>query len=166
MSIKKMIIKMTLVLIVIVNVLIATDLTDAADSDTKISETAYAATVEYGERYGISPELLQALIERESDGDPNVVYGGCMGLCQIYEKYHYDRMEKLGVQDPFDERENILVAADYLAELFQEYEDVSLVLDIYNGNSKAKHNFEYGIVSDYADHILKRSAELERLHGK
>lgn len=137
-----------------------------ANMDARISDTAYAATVKYGKAYGICPELLQALIETESSGNPNAVNGGCIGLCQIYEKYHYGRMEKLGAWNLYDENSNILLAADYLAELFAEFKDVSLVLDTYNGNNRAGKNYEQGIISDYAGTILKRSAELERLHGK
>lgn len=133
---------------------------------TGLSETAYLATIEIGEQYGICPEILQALIERESSGNPNAENSGCKGLCQINEKYHKDRMERLGVTDIYDEYGNILVAADYLMELADEYGEISLVLDIYNGNSKAFSNYESGIVSSYAESILERSAELERQHGK
>lgn len=147
-------------------ILIPANLTGASDADVDISNRVYEATVEYGRKYGISPELLQALIETESSGNADAVNGGCKGLCQIYEKYHYDRMKRLGVYNICDEQSNILIAADYLAELFKEHGDVCLVLDIYNGNSNAEYNFEYGIISEYANRILKRSAELERLHGK
>lgn len=131
-----------------------------------LSETAYLATIEIGEQYGICPELLQALIEHESGGDANAENAGCKGLCQINEKYHKDRMKRLGVTDLYDEYGNILVAADYLMEIADEYEEISLVLDIYHGSSKALSNYENGIVSSYAEDILTRSAELERQHGK
>ena len=147
-------------------ILIPSNLIGAVDANTWISDAAYNATMEYGEAYGICPELLQALIETESSGNPRAVNGACKGLCQIYEKYHRDRMERLGVCDLYDERENILIAADYLAELIKEYGEMSLVLDIYNGNSTAQQNFDKGIISDYAGAILKRSEELERIHGK
>ena len=75
-------------------------------------------------------------------------------------------MKRLGVTDLYDERGNVKVGADYLQELFREYEDPCLVLDIYNGNSQAFSNYERGIVSDYAGGVLERAAELERLHGK
>lgn len=158
--------KVIVAVILLVGILTSTNLIDAADTDARISNTAYEATVKYGGTYGISPELLQALIETESCGNPKAINGGCKGLCQIYERYHHDRMEKLGVYDIYDEQSNVLIAADYLAELFKEYGDVCLALDIYNGNSNAEYNFEWGIISEYAERILKRSAELERLHGK
>lgn len=85
---------------------------------------------------------------------------------QVSERWHQDRMERLGVTDIYDERGNIKVGTDYLAELFEEYEEPTLVLDIYNGNSKAFEYYEQGIVSEYADKVLTRAAELEKIHGK
>lgn len=166
-NIKKIVI-MGVIFMAVVSVCIpiSADMVEAEDKNIQVSDLAYKATVEYGELYGISPEFIQALIETESSGNPNAENGGCKGLCQIYEKYHYDRMERLGAWNLYNERENILVAVDYLAELFEEYQEACLVLDIYNGNSNAKRNYEQGIISDYADGILKRAAELERLHGK
>lgn len=136
------------------------------DNDTYISDTARAACVECGEQYGICAELLMAIAEVESRGRPDVKNGSCCGLMQVSVKWHKDRMERLGVTDIFDEYGNILVVADYLAELFEKYHEASLVLDIYNGNSKAQKNYENGILSDYARAVLERSAELEVLHGK
>ncbi len=72
----------------------------------------------------------------------------------------------LGVSDIFDEKGNILLAADYLAELFREYGDVGTVLMLYNGSRDA---IERGIRADYteyAQNIMKRSEQLERLHQK
>ena len=66
----------------------------------------------------------------------------------------------------FDEKGNILLAADYLAELFREYGDVGTVLMLYNGSRDA---IERGIRADYteyAQNIMKRSEQLERLHQK
>ena len=129
--------------------------------DNCISETAYEACIEYGEQYGICPELLMAIIETESRGQSDVVGGGCVGLMQISPKWHKDRMERLGVKDLFYERSNILVGTDYLSELRDKYHEVSLTLDVYHGDSKAQENYEKGVISDYARKILERSAELE-----
>ena len=134
--------------------------------DTYLSEEIQGYCVEVGELYGVCPELLMAMIESESGGNPNAENGSCKGLMQVSERWHKDRMEKLGVADIYDEYGNILVATDYLMELADEYEDIGYVLDTYNGNSKADYNYENGILSYYAEKILERSAELERIHGK
>ena len=134
--------------------------------DTYLSEEIQSYCVEVGELYGVCPELLMSMIESESGGNPDAENGSCKGLMQVSERWHKDRMEKLGVADIYDEYGNILVAADYLMELADEYGDIGYVLDIYNGNSKADYNYENGILSNYAEKILERSAELERIHGK
>ena len=136
------------------------------DADTWLSEEVQEYCEEIGEEYGICPEFLEAIIETESRGQADAENGGCKGLMQIAEKWHRGRMKRLGVMDILDPYSNILVGADYLAELFEEYGEASLVLDIYHGDSKAMRNYESGILSEYAEKILGRSAELERLHGK
>jgi soluble lytic murein transglycosylase-like protein len=121
---------------------------------------------EIGELYGVCPELLMSIIEHESSGNKYAENGSCKGLMQVSVRWHADRMEKLGVTDIYDEYGNILVATDYISELREDYEEVSYVLDVYNGNSKATYNYENGILSVYAKSVLERSAELERLRGK
>ena len=59
------------------------------------------------------------------------------------------------------------VGVDYLAELIRQYEDVGVVLMMYNGDSNAEDVLVGSEeVSSYADEILSISAELEREHGK
>lgn len=115
---------------------------------------------------GICPELVEAIIERESGWDPEAVNGDCIGLMQVSEKWHQDRMERLGVTDLTDPYDNILVGVDYLAELFEQYEDVGAVLMKWNGDNRLSEYLETGELSEYAEKVLERSAELERLHGK
>lgn len=136
------------------------------ENDTYISETAYEACIEYGEQYNICPELLMAIIERESAGQPDAENGSCKGLMQISVKWHSDRMERLGVTDIFDERSNILVGADYLAELFEKYNDTATVLIVYHREKNAVQKAERGEISSYSEGILERSAELGEIHGK
>lgn len=114
----------------------------------------------------ICPELVQAIIEKESRWNPGAVNGDCIGLMQISERWHRERMERLGVTDLFDPYDNILVGVDYMAELFERYEDPGMVLMVYNGDSRAKDLQATGNLSEYAEWILTRSAELEREHGK
>ena len=135
--------------------------------DTYIDEQYQEYCVEIGERYCICPELLMAMIEAESSGIPDAENGSCKGLMQVSERWHKDRMERLGVTDIYDPYGNILVAADYSVELAEKHEDVGMVLMVYNGDSRAKDYAEGKCeLSSYAQKILDRSAELERLHGK
>lgn len=123
------------------------------------------------EERNICPELVQAIIEKESSWKPNARNGKCIGLMQINPEYQEERMKKYGITaadltDPYD---NILIGVDYLRELFEEYGDIYAVLMFYN----AGYSDKYGLgawkderYSDYAIEVSERSAELERLHGK
>ena len=133
---------------------------------THISVEAQVSCYEYGKMYDICPELLMAMIEAESSGDPKAENGDCKGLMQISERWHTGRMEEIGADDIWSETDNIHIGANYLHELFNRYEDVALVLMIYNGESDAVEKAENGYISDYARKILDRSAELERWKGK
>ena len=110
--------------------------------DTWISDEYLHYINEICEEYCICPELVMAIIERESSGQADAVNGDCKGLMQINEPYHTDRMKRLGVTNLFDPYGNILVGVDYLSELAAEFEDIAFVLDIYSGNSKAFQNYE------------------------
>lgn len=137
------------------------------EADTYIAEEYQQYCVEIGNMYGICPELLMAMIETESSGNPDATNGTCKGLMQVSEKWHKDRMEKLGVANICDPYGNILVATDYLMELAEKYEDIGMVLMVYNGDSRAKDYWNGNAnLSKYAEKILARSEVLERIHGK
>ena len=122
---------------------------------------------EVGEEFGICPELLQALVERESSGNIFAVNGDCKGLTQISERWHEERMGRLGVTDLFDPKGNIRVCADYLLELRSKNDDLYWVLMHYNMKHKtASRLYEAGQYTEYAIGICERAAQLEREHGK
>lgn len=122
---------------------------------------------ELGAQYDICPELIQAICFKESSFQSDAENGGCVGIMQVAPKWHRDRMCRLGAADLFDVKQNMLVGVDYLSELIEQYEDVSVALMLYNGDSTAE-NVLSGIkeISDYADEILAISEELERENGK
>lgn len=113
----------------------------------------------------ISPALVMAIIERESSCNSACIgdYGNSFGYMQIYRKWHIDRMEKLGVTDLLDGKQNIKVGVDYLLELFSENPDATWVLNAYNGG-RAYANRKSD--TDYSVDVLDRSAVLERLFEK
>ena len=92
----------------------------AETRETWISDDAYEYCYQIGNQYNICPELLMAVIEKESSGKSNATNGGCVGLMQVSARWHKDRMLRLGATELYCERDHILVAADYLAELFQK----------------------------------------------
>lgn len=123
-------------------------------------------SIRVGEEFCICPETLQAIAWQESRYQEEAEAGGCSGLMQISERWHRERMERLGVTDLHDPEGCMRVAADYLAELAAWYEDISMVLMIYNGDSQAAEYGETGELSDYAAAILEKSYQLEQEHGK
>lgn len=123
--------------------------------DTYIKAEYQEICEEVGEEYCICPELLMAIIERESSGRPEARNGACVGLMQVNENYHGDGA------DLTDPATNIEVGAAYLMELVAEYEDIGVVLGKFHGESKAEIQ-----ISNYTVGILERSEELERAHKK
>ena len=137
----------------------------AKAAELPVDEKYGAYCEKIGAKYNICPELLEAIIEQESSGNPNSVgVDGDIGLMQVIPKWHRDRMDRLGVDDLTDEYGNILVATDYLAELFSEYEDIGTVLMAYNGVSDFQTKGEKVEYTKYAISIMERSKELERKH--
>lgn len=123
-----------------------------------------ALCVVYGKKHNIAPELLEAMIWKESRFQAEVVdvTGTCKGLMQVKAGSHRNRMQRLGVTDLHDPESNIAVGADYLHELLVEY-DLETAIMLYNGDKRAGQE---GYLSDYAKKVLAVSQALERSHFK
>lgn len=126
----------------------------------------YAKAV--AESYDIAPEIIWSIIEQESSWNPNAyAREGSKGLMQIFEKYHREEMELFDIDNLYEPLGNIDIGVYYLNELIQENVDeygeveMSYILDLYNGNSKAKYNRDHGILSKYAKEVLERAYEYE-----
>lgn len=120
-----------------------------------------------GAGYSLCPEVLQAIAWHESRYDETAEADGCIGLMQVAERWHQDRIARLQVTDLHDPEGNMLVAADYLAELFSQYEDIGMVLMVYSGDSGADGYAVTGEgLSGYAQEIMEQASALERQHGK
>lgn len=132
-------------------------------NDTWISSDQQAICIEAGNKYGISPELLMVIVETESSGQQYAQNGPCIGLMQINQYYHTGRMYRLGFVNLWDERANIYTGADLLRELLDKYGDTGTALMAYNGVRDASNRTS---LTEYAEKILLRTEELERIHGK
>ena len=141
-------------------------LIDYTDPDIPIEVQDSAK--KYGKEYNICPELLEAVAYAESRYEPAAKNGSCVGLMQINVPCHMDRMARLKVskEDLLQIDPNMEVAADYLRELFDQYEDAGEVLMIYNGDSNVVKYRKTGVMSVYASSVLSMSLELEQKHGK
>lgn len=134
-----------------------------------VPEEIRSATNLIGLEYNICPELLQAIAYHESRYTEDAVNGVHYGLCQINVKVHKDRIASYGwtSEDMLDYYRNLTIAADYLKELFDTYEDVGIVLTLYSGNWNALPAYkEYGFICPYAEEVLTKSYELEEIHCK
>ena len=114
----------------------------------------------------LSPCLVMAMIEQESECNPNCRYTtdteDSIGLMQIQPRWHSDRMAELCVTDLTDPKQNIIVGVDYLLELFGKNPEVEWVMNAYNGGEAyADRIEEIGIVTDYALGVMNRAKELE-----
>lgn len=135
-------------------------------TDTYIAKDIQDVIYEVADDYNICPELIMAIIEYESSGKPTADNGNCKGLMQIYESVHTKRMSKLGVTDLYDPKQNITVGCDLLLELFEEYEDLPVVLMKYNGTPNAVKRGLNGNYTSYCKKVMARSYELEVVHDK
>lgn len=118
------------------------------------------------EEVSIEPELVLAMIEKESQWNPEAVGDGgrSFGLMQVQRWCHKDRMNRLGCDDLLDPYQNVLVGIDILAEKMAKYDTIGEALTAYNaGDSGAyEHYFSKGIyANDYAKQVLARAEELK-----
>ena len=149
---------------------------DPADAEAYLKEQGVEIPEEiefwsehYGEKYGICPEVIEALIWTESRCDPTAQSAdkSCKGLMQVKPSCHQERMERLKARNVFGIPENIRIGTDYLSELAAGEQDIAVALARYNGQSAEKiEKARRGEYSGYAKQILEIAEQLEEVHGK
>jgi Transglycosylase SLT domain len=132
------------------------DATPGDDIDTQAGMDAFIKKV--SAKYNVSPDVVAAVIEAESEFNPRAVSRrGARGLMQLMPK----TAKTLGVDDPFDPRENIEAGVRHLRALMDRFGDnLPLVLAAYNAGEVAviKHRGvpPYRETQAYVNRILKR----------
>lgn len=103
-------------------------------------------------QYGLDSRIIKALIEEESgwlasaEGDD----GTSIGLMQIQERWHKERLQRLGVTDLYNPEQNITVGCDILSELLNKYGNYKDALSVYNSGNTVEGR-------EYAERILSNA---------
>lgn len=94
---------------------------------------------------GVPYALALAVIQKET-GFNNVMGddGASSGYMQVQERWHWDRMERLGVTDLMHPFGNFRVGCDYLAELLEKY-PLEVALTAYNMGHYPGYTTQYAL---------------------
>lgn len=94
---------------------------------------------------GVPVEILSAVVERESGGDPGAVSpAGAIGLAQLVP----ETARGLGV-DPYDPQQNLIGGARYLRQQYERFGNWPLALAAYNAGPGAVQ--EHGGIPPYPE---------------
>jgi hypothetical protein len=122
-----------------------------------------ALAAEAAEAYDVSPQLVLAVIETESNFRPEAVsHVGALGPMQLMPA----TAKSLGIEDPEDARQNIFGGTKYLSKLLDRFNgNVALALASYNAGPTvvARHKGipPYGETRGYVRKIHKLLADTD-----
>ena len=114
----------------------------------------------------LNPYLIFAMCERESQYKADAVgdSGRSLGIMQIQEQWHQERMDRLGCTDLLNPYQNVTVGIDILLDLYSKNDNTTWVLMAYNGGvAYADRYYEAGNISEYAEGIMARAEELKQI---
>ena len=119
----------------------------ATVGDLEVPEDLVPYFEEAAATYGVDVRLLELIAKKESNFRSDAVsHAGAMGIMQLMPA----TAEGLGVENPFDARENIMGGAKYIADKLAMYSgNVSLALAAYNAGSG--NVAKYGGVPPFAE---------------
>lgn len=126
-----------------------------SQSESSIREFVELAWKEASKRNGMSPELLIAMMQKESSLRPKVQSRyGAQGLMQVVRRWHHDKLHPS--ESLFDPEVNIRVGADVLEEYLDDAGgSLRTALRKYSGNARG-----------YATKVLNESSKLARVAGE
>ena len=129
-----------------------------ANLQTSLTSPYDAYFEEAANTYNVPVALLLAMGQVESGFDPNVVSGaGAIGIMQLMP----GTAASLGVENPYDPRQNIMGGAKYVARLIEQFRDfrnaLELVIAGYNAGPQAVVNAGYQVpaYTETQNHVRK-----------
>ena len=132
--------------------------------DIPLSQELQIWVFDYCKDKKLNPYLIFAMCERESQYKADAVgdSGRSLGIMQIQEQWHQERMDRLGCTDLLNPYQNVTVGIDILIDLYSKCNDTAWVLMAYNGGETyANRNYNAGNISEYARYIMTRTEEME-----
>lgn len=132
--------------------------------DIPLSEDLQIYITRLCSEYHIDPELIYAMIARESTYNPNAMgdNGRSYGLMQIQLRYVRERMDKLGCTDLLDPYDNVTVGIDLIAEYIDKGYGLEWALMAYNGGEGYAYNMRsQGYVSNYARSVIANAEAMK-----
>ena len=129
-----------------------------ANLQTSLTSPYDAYFEEAANTYNVPVALLLAMGQVESGFDPNVVSGaGAIGIMQLMP----GTAASLGVENPYDPRQNIMGGAKYVAQLIEQFRDfpnaLELVIAGYNAGPQAvvKAGYQVPAYTETQNHVRK-----------
>lgn len=124
-------------------------------SESNIRTYVELAWKEAGKRNGVAPELLIAMMQKESSLRPTVQSDyGAQGLMQVVRRWHHEKLHPS--ESLFDPAVNIRVGAVVLEEYLEKANgSLSKALKKYSGNARG-----------YARNVLTESFKLARVSAE
>jgi len=117
------------------------------------------------EDLNIDAAVVMAMIFYESSYDASAIGdgGNSLGLMQIQERWHKERMERLDVTNLLHPYQNVTVGIDFLAELLDEYDgNVEMALMAYNAGRDGADEYWFS-KGEYSNEYSQKVTELARL---
>lgn len=128
--------------------------------DIPLSRELQDYVVELCKDKSITPPLVYAVMQAESNFNSNASNGKCFGLMQI----HKINFNAYGIEDPYDEKQNIRAGVSMLSSLYDKHQDEHLALMAYNcGEGGAKKLWNRGVfLSSYSKRVVKFKDNIEK----
>ena len=117
------------------------------------------------EALNIDAGVVMAMIFYESSYQADAIGDGgdSLGLMQIMQCFHEDRMARLDVTNLLHPYQNVTVGIDFLAELLDEYDgNVEMALMAYNAGRSGADEYWFS-KGEYSNDYSRKVVELARL---